>query len=910
MKRLFILLFWLFCLNTIALSQPENEIINAENLAQKGQFLSSNELLENFIKENPSRLYDLSSAWFLMSYNYLQLGAYQEALAANRESQLLKENLFSEDLAENHMREGAIYILQRDYERALNVLTAATELPIDDPQLYALLYAYISSAYQELGNYEAALQKLTESLEILEFELGEDHPDYATGTYDLGRLYAKMGKLEEAEAAYEKALEILKTNGIGKSLTPKIYQALGLLYHQDNWQKAFDYYQKSIKASDKTSVSINPVAAKTHLLLAKVWLNKFVEQRLKSEEENESVNSAIPSFAEKELNLAIQKITTSEGTVLDHQIYAEALTVKALNDLTIGSPDSETLISGLQLCETAVTHLFKQLDLINSEAAKFRLLEESHFIFESAISMAMQAFETTNDPKFSEKAFLLSEAAKAIVLSEGTTLSERQKTTCFSLKKAVCQAEARLLFAPEKIALHKNLAKHKKAYEEFLANTKNKGNSETYPYVSLTEIQQSLLTNQSILSYFTGEDAYYIFAITDKAFKAVALPVDFSGNAEIKQFKKIANLSVDPKKSTPGIYTKLNPKDTQIELNQSVAGLLKAIKKMEKKNLARYGFDLYKKLILPVENTIKSKASILISPHGSLFKIPFESLITEEKDPEGKLRYKKFDYLIEDYGISYTYSLKQHLQFKYELTKNYKSGFLGMAPIFKPENQTGNIQSVQGYIFDTTFQSDQNIRSILNDSRSFAPLVYSENEIGVIGNLFKNKKQKATTFYNEQASEVQFRQDCSTYEYIHLATHSFVHQENPKLSGIAFAQKSDDNQDAIHNDGILYAAEIPSLSINARLVVLSSCESSIGLINKGDGPFSLSRAFIEAGAKKVMASLWKVYDNHSQTFMISFYNELIKGATEGEATRKAKLKMIKSAKSANPKIWSGFILME
>ena len=81
-----------------------------------------------------------------------------------------------------------------------------------DPQVYALIYNYIASAHQQLGNYEMAVQRLTESLEILAFELGEDHPDFATGNFELGKLYAEMGKQKEAQLAFGKYFTLQKEN--------------------------------------------------------------------------------------------------------------------------------------------------------------------------------------------------------------------------------------------------------------------------------------------------------------------------------------------------------------------------------------------------------------------------------------------------------------------------------------------------------------------------------------------------------------------------------------------------------------------------------------------------------------------------------------------------------------------------
>ncbi|KAA3633188.1 MAG: tetratricopeptide repeat protein, partial [Bacteroidetes bacterium] len=204
MKRIYIpgLLLLLFNLSL----HGQDVLTQAADLTAQANFEASDKILEEFIENNPTRLYDLADAWFIKSYNAMQLGDYQEALRTNKISADLKTRLYAEDIALNYMREGTIYLLSGDYERALNILTSATEFPIEDPQVYALIYAYIASAYQESGNYPKALLKQTESLEILEFELGTEHPDYVVGLYDLGRLYTQMNQPEEAEKTLKKAL--------------------------------------------------------------------------------------------------------------------------------------------------------------------------------------------------------------------------------------------------------------------------------------------------------------------------------------------------------------------------------------------------------------------------------------------------------------------------------------------------------------------------------------------------------------------------------------------------------------------------------------------------------------------------------------------------------------------------------
>ncbi|MCB0651847.1 MAG: CHAT domain-containing protein [Saprospiraceae bacterium] len=909
MKRLFILMMGLWIIGHPAVSQSEDVLLSAATYSEEARFETSNNLLDEFIENNPSRLYDLANAYFLKSYNFMQVGNYGEALRSNQYSIELKTKLYAEDIAVNYMREGTIYLLQGDYERALNVLVAATEFPFEDPQLYALNYAYIASAEQALGDYDKALQRLNESLDILEFELGEDNPDFATGNYDLGRLYSKIDEPDKAEAAFKKALSVAEKLENNTLLKAKIYNAMGLLYQKTDNQKALDFYQKSLLESNKISSKLNQEAAITLLNVARVRIERFIELKTNLIEPSEIINSGTPSPAQAAIEQAISKITTADGTIVNHQIYAESLALKALDVLIVQGEETGLLTAALSDCFEAVRHLHLQLDLLSSDAAKFSLLEESHFIFETGLQVAMSLFQKTGKTSFAWDAFVLSEQAKAIVLHSNKTIMTSPDNEMVRLKSDIRQAEAQLMLDPDNISLHKKLTQQRKKIEDHFSLIEKPVRESAVSSPKQPEVQAKIPEKNALLTYFVGQSSYFIFAITNNDFKAVELPLDFTAEQQGKKIRVISNLS-QPHKSTPGVYSQLHDLTAVYTLEQAVSGLLASIKKMDKEHYPLYGYDLFSKLIAPVAETLKGKNKLMVSPHQELFKIPFEALLSQKEDTEGKIKFNKLKYLIGDYAISYSYTGLSFWESQSLVEDERNASFLGLAPVFNSAGTGNLIQSATAYIFDTTLQTDENIRSVLENNKTFAPLQYSENEITGIGAVFQSKSIKSQTLLRAEASEEHFKAQCGHAGYIHLATHSFVHTGNPGLSGIAFFQPNATMITNSDEDGILYAAEIAGLPLQARLVVLSSCESSVGPIRSGDGPYSLARGFLEAGAEKVISSLWKIYDIHSQEMMIEFYKMLLNGQTEEDALRTAKLKMIKNSKTANPGIWSAFILME
>jgi CHAT domain-containing protein len=135
--------------------------------------------------------------------------------------------------------------------------------------------------------------------------------------------------------------------------------------------------------------------------------------------------------------------------------------------------------------------------------------------------------------------------------------------------------------------------------------------------------------------------------------------------------------------------------------------------------------------------------------------------------------------------------------------------------------------------------------------------------------------------------------------------------ENPMLrSGLALAGANTwlraGNPPEEAEDGLLTAEDVTGLDLLAtELVVLSACETGLGQVHVGEGVFGLRRAFVLAGAKTLVMSLWKVPDEPTRELMEDFYGRLLAGEGRAEALRQAQLAM--KAKYPAPFYWGAFI---
>ena len=157
----------------------------------------------------------------------------------------------------------------------------------------------------------------------------------------------------------------------------------------------------------------------------------------------------------------------------------------------------------------------------------------------------------------------------------------------------------------------------------------------------------------------------------------------------------------------------------------------------------------------------------------------------------------------------------------------------------------------------------------------------------------------------ELATESLFKkQDLSSYNVIHLATHGWIDAKLPSRSGLVLGLENEETE-----DGILQAREIFRLALEAELVTLSACQSALGALITGEGMVGLTRAFLFAGARSIVASLWNVNDKATAYFMSGFYEFLQEGHTKSEALRRARVRMREHPNYRHPYFWAPYVLI-
>ncbi|MEM7610841.1 MAG: CHAT domain-containing protein [Pseudomonadota bacterium] len=144
-------------------------------------------------------------------------------------------------------------------------------------------------------------------------------------------------------------------------------------------------------------------------------------------------------------------------------------------------------------------------------------------------------------------------------------------------------------------------------------------------------------------------------------------------------------------------------------------------------------------------------------------------------------------------------------------------------------------------------------------------------------------------------------------QVVHIAAHGFVDDEMPARTGLALSML-DDTGDTV--TGFVGLRDIYELRLNAELVVLSACDTALGRDLAGEGLLGLTRGFMYAGAKRVVASLWQVEDAATAALMQAFYTGMLRdGLAPAAALAAAKAQLQQTRRWRHPYYWSGFVLL-
>ncbi|MCK4304234.1 MAG: CHAT domain-containing protein [Candidatus Eisenbacteria sp.] len=278
--------------------------------------------------------------------------------------------------------------------------------------------------------------------------------------------------------------------------------------------------------------------------------------------------------------------------------------------------------------------------------------------------------------------------------------------------------------------------------------------------------------------------------------------------------------------------------------------------------------ELYTLLLAPVASKLKPGCRLLIVPDGPLFYLPFALLHDGES------------FLVERHPIctAPSASVLDPALWKAERLDSRFLVAVGNPSSFRSKQLLGDAQ-----------------RSVGN--WSFGELPHAEEEVRLVAQHFPH----AQVLVGDQATEEAVKAVIGRASHLHFATHGMLDEDEPLMSALILAQDEDPSE-----DGFLQVHEILELDLSAHLATLSACNTGLGHVAGGEGVIGLTHAFLYAGVRTLLISLWEVPDRSTAEFMEHFYTHLEQSPAADVALQAAQIASIKEGGALRE--WAPFIL--
>ena len=832
------------------------------------------------------------SVSYLFAYCHINLGIangvvsdFNGAFANYIEAEKLLLELNADDkvMGDHYYRTGRVLVSMGDHHRALDFFYRAYDLLKNVPQSdNQRLIERIAEQYYFTDDFEQALQYSNTKL------LQPDLHSSSLLRFVKGNSLSKLQRYEEANMVYEEAYRLVLRNiDAGKT-----QQAELLLLMAHNWIRAQQFEKaelilKNLESNWNDANNASWLAYK-YEVNGLLFLKKAEMESRKPIKDSLLLRGIDIFLAGLKTNTSDEQIPylQKEKGVFDVPIMvvdffgyiASAYHDLAINEKKYGEETKyyEALLEELHVYQSLIRYIHDYRISFNSEASRLQLSSNQRKAFVKSCEVAFRLYQKTENYKYIEDLFRTSESGKAA--SFMAALQGVKALKFGGIPDSILFEEKRLTnkvthyrdlinrWNPNDAnaidSLEEKLFESQRSYDNLIVDLETSF-PEYYDFkyanrvITPRELQKNLKTGQVLVEYVLGKIDGNNYSLTILAFTRDTSMIHVESiAAEVfdQNFFNFHRLLVDA-----------NFDETGME---------------EYRSYVQSGYYLYQKLLEPVLLQMEAN-DLIIVPDGKLANIPFEALLLGETQSEN-LDFRNLDYLIKKYSISYSYSASLLYNYFHD-TKKSNRRVLAVAPKYSGEEVDINQAAY---------------RNRLHPRSGLMPLPGAMDEVRFLNGLFKTD-----TLINEEACESTFKSIADQYDILHFAMHALVNDSLPMFSKLVFSG------DEGENDGYLNTLEIYNLELNARLAVLSACNSGTGKLQDGEGVMSLSRAFLYAGCPSVVMTLWEVDDKSGSGVMKHFYEQLKKGYTKSKALQLAKIQHIENADmlKSHPYFWLPYI---
>ncbi|MEM9337277.1 MAG: CHAT domain-containing tetratricopeptide repeat protein [Bacteroidota bacterium] len=822
----------------------------------------------------------VASALTNIGSTYRDLGQYDRAMEyyeKAKQAYLKKYESDYIDLADLYFNMGDIQVLTESHDLARTYFRQALNLRLSEQ---GHLHTKVANCYNALGNVYHALEKYDtassyyqKALASYSEQFGIQHPKVASIYNNMGKVHQANEQFSQAGLYFERALaiqqQVLGTDHPKLSLS---YTNLGINHElSGSYEEAISYFQQAIAVKERS-------VGKKHANLA-----------------DDYNNQARVFFKQKQYAKAVR-------------MYQQAITrnVVGFDDV---NPESTPTMKGYLHGQTLLHSLLGKVNALSSQGQAFpelkkpKLMDETYracdrlidqvrsatYLESDKVRLGIIAKEVythaigfyLNEHTDFEYAHYLSEKSRAMVLLEA--ISDRSAQHYAGIPDDLLKNERRL--RTQQAFLRQKLTgtlseKDAKNYRQQLTTAYEDHQNlihyleEKYPAyytlkhgnhtASARQIRQHLDQNTAMITYFRSDSMLVSFVLTQQNMivHKIALP---------KTFQKTLQQMLTVIHTPPGLEV-----PPPVRLFDSLA------------------YRLHDRLLKnPLAGLPAAIEKLILIPDGELNLLNFGTLVTDTSAHTGAdLDFSQLSYVLKEYDISYAASANLWLDARQDAQKithdrgeSVAMDFGGFAPAYDTRKLI-------------TKSTPKMVASLVRSEEM--PLPGAKEEVLQIAELVDGH-----AWTGHEVTVQTFRDKVADYNILHLAMHALLDDEDPMRSNFVFA-----NPDSSTADYYLYASEIYTMNLNARLAVLSACNSGAGTVKQGEGIMSLSRAFVYAGCPSLVTSLWKTSDLASSAIMVDFYKNLKDGSDIDGGLRLAQLNYLKSVGHphySHPFYWAPFI---
>ena len=783
---------------------------------------------------------------------YELLGEPDKALAHYQRSLLLARSLG--DLREEARTLNNIALLHRvlgEWQEALRLYGQAGEIVdrIGDRSLKAALLLNVGFAYNSLGEPKRAIAHLQEALQMYR-DIGDRRSEVIT-LNSLGSAQSRLGDLDKAFDHFSKALELADTT---ENLPQQAFARLGL--------------------ADVQIELGNPLAALSTLDTALSYL-KTSGFRVAETQALQARGRALTLAGRSREALPLLKEVIGRRRILrDRAGEAMALVFLAMAERSMG------------LQEEACSHAEEAVDRVEELRTGFvtpglraAFLSTQHSAYSLLIDLLMERHEKEPAGHWNLAALEISEQARARNLVDALQ-SENVAPVGRAVVPAALLNRRRLLHRRLSVTAYQQLEKGNAraaalgeetesllaeldAVEAEIGRLEPRAVAFRHPTpISAQEIAGLLDPGTLLLEYSLGRDRSYLWAVSPSGAYSFTLPPE-------QEIEALAHQ----------VYE---------ELSKVEAGST---------NVGSHAEALEKIVLGPVRDKVAQASRLLIVPDGALNYVPFAALPVPAPDRRPLLECAEVVYL----PSATTMALSIERLERRPQAPKWAAIFAD--PVFRLDDPRLARPIAVGR--RTPVQELPQRREVTELFPAFERLPYSEREAKGIASLAPAGQVSTSTGF-EASREAVFAKELRDYRIIHFATHGIANTSNPELSGLVLSLLDDSGQ---ARDGFVSLKDIYELNLAADLVVLSGCDTAVGREVWGEGLMGLTRAFLYAGAPRVLASLWAVPDRAGAELMTRYYQAMWKDSlAPAAALRHAQISLRRDPRYRGSYAWAGFVL--